>query len=123
MGHLALDQISGALSTRMTQTKCVFCVLRCAGIEAITKDVEALRVAAQNEMLLTDESSPAAVLDELQSLRSKLAEHSDELERIKKFQRLFKVCCTPRTAQCLPPGMHTFAGSASASQWLPVNAV
>jgi hypothetical protein len=42
-------------------------------------------------MLLNEESSPAAVLDELQQLRSQLAAHAEELARINKFQRLFKV--------------------------------
>jgi hypothetical protein len=62
-----------------------------SGVEGLAKEIEALRIAAQNEMLLNEESSPAAVLDELQQLRSQLAAHAQELARINQFQRLFKV--------------------------------
>ncbi|WIA13579.1 hypothetical protein OEZ85_007146 [Tetradesmus obliquus] len=62
-----------------------------SGVEGLAKEIEALRIAAQNEMLLNEESSPAAVLDELQQLRAQLAGHAQELARINQFQRLFKV--------------------------------
>lgn len=42
-------------------------------------------------MLLDEESSPTAVIDELQHLLSKLSAHADELARINKYQQLFKV--------------------------------
>lgn len=42
-------------------------------------------------MLLTEDSSPAAVLDELQQLQTQLQGHAEELARLNKFQRLFKV--------------------------------
>jgi hypothetical protein len=72
------------------QANACICIL-CAGVEGLAKEIEALRIAAQNEMLLNEESSPAAVLDELQQLRSQLAAHAQELARINQFQRLFKV--------------------------------
>ena len=50
-----------------------------------------LREAAQADMLLDEESSPATVLDELQHLLTQLKTHEDELERINKYQGLFKV--------------------------------
>lgn len=50
--------------------------------------------AAQNEMLLDEEASPATVTDELQHLLALLKAHEDELARINKYQHLFKVCAT-----------------------------
>ena len=61
------------------------------GVESISKEVEALRNATQNEMLLSEESAPAAVLDELQQLQTQLQGYAEELARLNKFQRLFKV--------------------------------
>eukprot|EP00882_Tetradesmus_deserticola_P025650 GHRQ01028192.1.p1 GENE.GHRQ01028192.1~~GHRQ01028192.1.p1 ORF type:complete len:320 (+),score=96.49 GHRQ01028192.1:316-1275(+) len=61
------------------------------GVEGLAKEVEALRAAAQNETLLDEDASPAAVLDELQALRAQLAAHAEELARVNQFQRLFKV--------------------------------
>lgn len=55
--------------------------------------MESLRITAQNEMLLSEESAPAAVLDELQQLQAQLQGHAEELARLNKFQRLFKVPC------------------------------
>eukprot|EP00878_Enallax_costatus_P024947 GHUV01026655.1.p1 GENE.GHUV01026655.1~~GHUV01026655.1.p1 ORF type:complete len:285 (+),score=109.46 GHUV01026655.1:1668-2522(+) len=42
-------------------------------------------------MLLSEESAPAAVLDELQQLQTQLQGHAEELARLNRFQRLFKV--------------------------------
>lgn len=42
-------------------------------------------------MLLDEESSPNAVIDELQHLLAKLHVHEEELARINKYQALFKV--------------------------------
>lgn len=61
------------------------------GAEGIAKEVAQLREAAQNEMLLNEESSPTAVIDELQHLLAKLHVHEEELARINKYQALFKV--------------------------------
>lgn len=69
----------------------VDCVLACPGAEGIAKEVAQLREAAQDEMLLDEESSPTAVVDELQHLLSKLSANADELARINKYQQLFKV--------------------------------
>lgn len=62
-----------------------------AGAEAITKEVASVREAAQNEMLLDEESSPATVTDELQHLLAQLQAQEHELARINNYQRLFKV--------------------------------
>lgn len=50
-------------------------------------------------MLLDEESSPTAVIDELQHLLSKLNVHEEELARINKYQQLFKVR-VQSTVQC-----------------------
>lgn len=55
--------------------------------------MQALRNSAQNDMLLSEESAAAVVLDELQQLQTQLQEHAEELVRLNKFQRLFKVRC------------------------------
>jgi hypothetical protein len=64
----------------------------CAGAEGIAKEAAQVWEAAQNEMLLDEEASPAAVTDELQHLLALLKAHEDELARINKYQHLFKVC-------------------------------
>lgn len=64
----------------------------CTGAEGIAKEVAQVWEAAQNEMLLDEKASPAAVTDELQHLLALLKTHEDELARINKYQHLFKVC-------------------------------
>lgn len=66
-------------------------LLRSTGVENIVKEVESIRLAAQNEMLLSEDSSSAVVLEELQQLQTQLQAHSEELARLHGFQRLFKV--------------------------------
>lgn len=87
-------------------TKRWMCDLTNAGIECIANEVEALRIAAQNEMFLSEDSSPAAVLDELQQLQIQLLGHTEELSRLNKFQRLFKVSCFSFQIGILEPIRH-----------------
>lgn len=75
-----------------------------AGAEAVAKEVAVLRSAAQSEMFLDEESSPAAVTDELHHLIIQLKSQQDDLARINKYQRLFKVWMCVRCACLL--GVH-----------------
>jgi hypothetical protein len=63
-----------------------------AGVASIAKDVDRLQEAAQHEMMLNHEATPAVVIEELQQLSLQLQASADELARINQFQRLFKVC-------------------------------
>ena len=62
-----------------------------AGMEIIVKDVALLRTDAQNEMFLADDSSHTRVVGELRQLAGNLKRAAEEVGRINKYQKLFKV--------------------------------
>lgn len=67
------------------------CVLALAGVVNIAKEVQAVREAAGKQLLLSEDASPAAVLDELMQLQRQLAAQEAELSSINTLQRMFKV--------------------------------
>jgi hypothetical protein len=60
-------------------------------MEIIVKDVTLLRADAQSEVFLADDSSPASVIGELRQLSGNLKRAAEEVARINKYQKLFKV--------------------------------
>jgi hypothetical protein len=76
--------------------------LALAAFEAISKDVAEVRVAALDDKFLDEASGEEPTIRSLAHLKERVEHAQAEIERINKFQKLFKVCTsTCRDAQRL----------------------